>query len=199
MKSKAINGKNLISVTTALGIIRMPFLETWRGSIGNKMADEILEASIEFGKTFHKAAENINKGKEENNNDISEEFMKKCITDYEQWFFENVEEILVSEDEVYSEKYGIYGHPDIVAKLKGFKSPVLLDIKTGKVIDKKVGYQTAGYVKMINEMKNVKISDRIVLHIRPGLFKQIILEKKNLESDFMALLYAKELYCLYNS
>ncbi len=43
MRYYDVNGRLCVSVTTALSVLRKPFLERWRGDIGNDAADYIME------------------------------------------------------------------------------------------------------------------------------------------------------------
>lgn len=49
----------LPSVTTVLSVIRKPFLETWRGSVSNEMADLYLESQAERGSRIHEGMETL--------------------------------------------------------------------------------------------------------------------------------------------
>ena len=57
-------GKSLFcpSVTTKLSVVKKPFLEKWRGEIGNKMADQIMSKAADRGSRLHYCWEVINRG-----------------------------------------------------------------------------------------------------------------------------------------
>ena len=58
-----IDGKLYPSVTTILSIIRKPYLERWRGEIGNEDADFIMEEAGGLGSEVHRIADNIAQGR----------------------------------------------------------------------------------------------------------------------------------------
>lgn len=53
------------SVTTVLGIIRQPFLEEWRGRVGNANAERIVREACDIGDAVHAALEQVNHRREE--------------------------------------------------------------------------------------------------------------------------------------
>jgi CRISPR/Cas system-associated exonuclease Cas4 (RecB family) len=192
------NGKKYISVTTAISIIRKHFLEKWRGKLGNKVCDQILESSIQRGNLFDAYAEKIGKGHGmEINFDEIKGYMKNMVMNYRDWFFENVEKVVLIKERLYSEKYLISGEPDLIAILKGRKTPDVIDIKTGKTLGRDYELQLSGYKELAKE-NGIPVNSRILIHVRDNKFKPVPLENANHEEDFRLFLYAKELYLGYN-
>lgn len=195
------NGIVYVSVTSALGIVRMPFLETWRGKYGNEYCQKVINESVAMGKEFHRYAELIDKGQ---GNDVKVETLeggvKNMVENYLEWFFENVEEVLLVEEQVYNDEYYYKGIPDLVAKLKDEKLPAIIDRKTGKSVDIKDAYQLSAYKEAIIKDKKLKIGKRIVLHFNKGESFDVINfdEKRDHAEDFRCFCYAKELFLNYN-
>ena len=191
------DGIKYYSVTTLLGIIRKPGLEVWRGKIGNEMADAIMTASAEFGRECHDYARIINQGKgHEINLDKIEPILQGKVKWYRDWWFENIEEVILSEENIFSKKFQYQGTPDLIAKLKGIKSLAVIDFKTGNNIYRDTDYQLSAYKEAVMEDKGIKVKDRIILHLpREGEKNQAItLDPNNHLADFNGFLYARSLY-----
>lgn len=197
-----VDGIKYYSVTTVLGIIRKPFLERWRGDIGNKAADEKSQKSMAFGTMIHDYCETINKGQGHSLilEDIDDIMARGMIAWYKDWFFENVEEVLYTEETLYSKKFQYKGKLDFIAKLKGFTGPSVIDIKTGDYMEKDYFYQLSAYKVAAKEYLNVDVRDRIVIQFKKKTaeYRMIPLDSSTHESDFAGFLLAKELYKNYN-
>lgn len=198
-KAKEIkDGKEYVSVTTALGIIRMPLLEMWRGKHGNQVCQQIINESLKVGKQFHEYASMIDEGRGyEIDIEALEEPVKSMVEKFREWFFENVEKVILTEEKFFHDTYLYKGQIDAVYLLKGRKVPDVFDRKTGKYIDRKDGYQLAAYKEMLKS-NDIKTNSRIILHCsKEGTFKVIVLDSSEHESDFQAFLNAKDLYLDY--
>ena len=199
-RKKIVGGVTLYSVTTVLGIIRMPFLETWRGKLGNAECNKVLQDAIKFGKDFHNYCELIDQGRgdEINVEDIPGE-MGQLVAKFKSWHFENVQEVIAVEKEVNNISGGYFGITDAVYKLKGVKNPAVIDRKTNNSIDRKMSYQLSAY-KETDELKDMGVEDRIILWCKKdGSFEQITLDRDDHFSCFSAFMSAKNLYIDYNT
>jgi len=191
------DGIRYYSVTTMLGIIRKPELERWRGDKGNQIADQILEVAQDFGTAFHEYARIINAGKghEIDLDEVSEGLQAK-VKWYRDWYFENVEEVIMAEENIYSKKFQFKGTPDLVAKLKSIRTVAIVDYKTGNNIYRDVNYQLSAYKEGVKEYKGIAIRDRIILHLPRDKHKNkmIVLDPNTHESDFNGFLMAGQLF-----
>lgn len=191
------DGIKYYSVTTLIGIIRKPELEMWRGKVGNEMAKSILDASIDFGLSFHQYAQIINSGQgHEIDMSMIPDALQNKVKWYRDWWFENIEEVILSEENIFSKKFQYQGTPDLIAKLKGIKSLAVIDFKTGNNIYRDTDYQLSAYKEAVMEDKGIKVKDRIILHLpREGEKNQAItLDPNNHLADFNGFLYARSLY-----
>jgi hypothetical protein len=185
-----INGKLYPSVTTALSIIRKPFLEQWRGELGNEEADRIRDEAGELGTEVHDCCQAFDEGREyTTSNELS-----KIINTYKQWTKAMVKEWVLIETVVYCDLYQYAGRLDRAAILKGDRRKIsLLDLKTSPVIGKEVGLQLAAYQ---NALSDLKIHRRISLQLNkkePG--KPIkVKDFPDYNTDLRLFLYSLELY-----
>lgn len=192
MRYYDVDGKLCVSVTTALSIIRRPFLERWRGDIGNEAADYIMEEAGGLGTEVHDIAAAINSAKEWTTEDPD---IYKMAEAYEKWFYSTVKEIVYVERVVADTAYGYAGRFDLCAVIKGDRLPSLLDIKTGGVYPDAF-LQLAAYQKPMP----IKTKRRLVVHIdkkTPG--KLSIKEAPcDLDTDYRMFLYCLELFRYLN-
>lgn len=187
-----INGQDYISVTTALEIIRKPFLERWRGSVGNDEADRIRDEAGDFGSAVHDACQAIDQGSLPN----VDETVYSVVKCYEQWTQATVKEWLKIEDVVFCSHYWYAGRVDRVAILKGDRNrPTVIDLKTSTYISKEMGLQLAAYQHCLED-EGIKPKRRIILQLPkdPLLAKIKVHEFPDYVTDFRMFLYALELY-----
>lgn len=191
-----IDGKLYPSVTTILSIIRKPYLERWRGEIGNEDADCIMEEAGELGSEIHDIAENIARGKLW---DATSEDVVKMGEALESWFADNVLDVIATEQFVFHPLYQYAGRLDLIALVRGDEHPSIIDIKTGGVWPEAylqlAAYQTA------YEGQHLKwIERRIVLHVDKKNPGSIIAKDAPHDSvtDWNMFLYALELYRYFN-
>jgi len=187
-----IDGTLYPSVTTVLSIIRKPYLERWRGEIGNEDADFIMEEAGGLGSEVHRIADNIAQGRGWNADNVDILKMGQAIAG---WFADNVKEVIASEQFVFNSLYQYAGRLDLVARIWGDDLPSVIDIKTGGLWPESY-LQLAAYQKAYS----AKTGRRIVLHVdkkNPGK----IVAKDALHdntTDWNMFLYALELYRYFN-
>lgn len=185
-----IDGKLYPSVTTALGVIRKPFLEVWRGKLGNEEADRVMHEAADLGSTVHDYCHMINTGQAV---DPADEY-REMVMAYQKWLSTTVKEIVLAEQVVYSHKYQFAGRLDLLAILKGDKYPTVIDIKTSKGIYPDMALQLAAYQQALAEM-GIKSNRRLILHIdKIEKGKSKTKEYRDHARDFTVFLYALELY-----
>lgn len=187
-----VDGNLYPSVTTVLSIIRKPYLERWRGEIGNDNADFIMEEAGELGSEVHDIAEAINRGEPWAAATYETHLMAEA---YEKWFTANVKEVVYVEHAIVNTVYGYAGRLDLCAVIRGDRLPSLLDIKTGGLYPDAF-LQLAAYQKALP----IKTKRRLVVHIdkkAPG--KLAVKEaERDLETDYRMFLYCLELYRYFN-
>lgn len=191
MRWYQIDGQLYPSVTTILGIIRRPYLERWRGNLGNEEADRVLAEAGDIGTRVHDGCEAINMGREWYATDAQTEAM---IRAYEDWYKSTVKRVLVAETPVICRTYRYAGRLDLLAVLKGDKLPTLIDIKTGNSVYQDVPLQLAAY-KHALEQAGFRIKRRLVVHVdkrEPGRLTTI--EYEDHDQDFRLFLYALALW-----
>jgi len=187
-----LNGKKFVASTTALGIIADEQLMKWRGRVGNRMADYIMNTKGDRGTLIHAQCQKVNEGEI-----VRARQYKKEIDIYKQWVFENVIKFVLVEKRLYSNKYSYCGCPDLFAILKGRKRPDVFDIKTGNIY-KKMEYQLSSY-KELGIENGFDIQNRIILHLSDKGIKMMPLNPDNHNTKFRIFLYAKEVYMDYNN
>lgn len=192
MRYYDVNGRLCVSVTTALSVLRKPFLERWRGDIGNDAADYIMEEAGDLGSEVHDIAEAINRGEAWSapNNDI-----RLMAEAYRTWFAANVQEVLYVEHVIANTVYGYAGRLDLCAVIKGDRLPSLLDLKTGGIYPDAF-LQLAAYQKALP----LETGRRLVIHVdkkNPGKLYIKEAEHDN-ETDYRMFLYCLELFRYFN-
>lgn len=187
-----VDGKLYPSVTTILSIIRKPYLERWRGEIGNDDADFIMEEAGELGSEVHNIAEAISRGDKWGATDPAIQVMGAAL---EEWFAANVEQVIATEQFVFDPLYCYAGRLDLIAIIKGDPRPSIIDFKTGGVWPEAF-LQLAAYKHACQE----DILRRVVLHIdkkNPG--KITAKDAPNdFETDWRMFLYCLELFRYFN-
>ena len=196
-----IDGGLYVSVTTALGIIRKEHLERWRGSVGNRAADEVFNSAGDLGSGVHNYCESISRG--EPIGDIGDEKIYLMVMGYKEWFEKHVRKVWFVERVVCHDIYRYAGRLDLAAVIKGDRLPSIIDFKTGNMGSqetmKEVGLQLSGYKEALLQ-ENIKTKRRIVLHIdkhNPGKVraKEPPCDHK---TDFNMFLYALQLHNHFN-
>lgn len=207
----------LASVTTMLGIINLPFINRWRGDVGNERADYLLRAGGEKGSYIHDGVNSAlvydekGLGNLLKHSDYSQEEWVQLVR-FTKWYEELKPEILKLEWIVYSLKHLFAGRMDLLVKLKegkyntGFSEPVKIpagiylgDTKSGKGIHG-ADYQTASYAMAVEEMTaliegltKIKIKGTFTLHLNAGTrqgWKMIVRDRKQMREDFQTALHA---------
>jgi len=129
---------------------------------GAAIADHIMQRAAEIGTAIHKIAFYVFTGAGIDIKSLS----PTLLAPYEQ-IFKFVQQykpqVILCEVPLHSQKYRYAGTLDLFAKLKGFRKPVLVDIKTG--MSHLVGPQTASYEHLVHENKYRGNIERTLLRI----------------------------------
>lgn len=188
------------SVTTILGVIRKPFLEHWRGELGNIEADLQMHEAGGLGTTVHDLCEAVNKGLPWCADD---ERIKRMVEAYEDWFRKYIREVLYVEKVVYNPVYGYAGRFDLVAIFKRDRKPSLLDIKTGNSLWPEIPLQLAAYSEALNDVIG-GIKRKVIVHLDkndPGRLAAkdaYELNGTDHDTDYRHFLYALSLFRYFN-
>ena len=139
------DGKRYDAVTTVIGYtVRQPWLEKWRGDVGNQQADRKRDEAAEHGTNVHAGTLLVAQGTTEIPFDLSE-LHQEQVDAFKRWFDVAVSEVIGVEQTVYNDSYGYAGTLDLIAILRGDKLPSIIDTKTGIVNAPYCKMQTAAY------------------------------------------------------
>lgn len=140
-RAYVVNGEKYPSVTTILSVIRKPFLERWRGNLGNHEADRVSREAADYGTAVHAALHAINLGEK-----LQVEENISILTDaYEQWKEEHIERVISSEIMVANHDLRYAGTADALVQLRGDSFPTILDYKTSNYVGKEWALQLSAY------------------------------------------------------
>ncbi len=137
------------SMTYVLGSVYPAHeLADWRGDVGNKRADEIMNEAGEEGTFVHESIEAILKGQQITTSDIEQRFsrrrslkIKRCLKAFLDWHAEFKPEIISAEYSVWGDGYA--GTVDLKCRIGG--ETYIVDFKTSKSIHNTHKVQIAGY------------------------------------------------------
>lgn len=123
-------------------------LAEWRGDVGNKRADEIMNEAGEDGNFVHAAIERILKGEEVTTIEIEQQFkqrrslkVKRCLKAFLDWYLEVKPQIISLEYSVWGDGYA--GTVDLKCIIGG--ETYIVDFKTSKSIHNSHKVQISGY------------------------------------------------------
>jgi len=185
----------LPSVTTILGVLRNPFLQRWRGKLGNEEADRVTKSTSQYGQMVHDytaIGDMVGGGMEVIGN--VDPSMQLQLERYFKWRVEHIAEVVEVEMVVYSRKWLYAGRLDRVFLFKGDSSCSLWDIKTGTVRGISRA-QTAAYVVGYQELLGAVVGRRGIINISRKTGKVGIKEhSSDISGDFEAFRKLREIY-----
>lgn len=151
-KNKA--GKNVVGVTTALGVLNKPALVAWAWNLGKQGIDwrKFRDDKADIGTLAHYLIMCHLTDEKPDTSDYSKnqiDLAENCILSYFEWEKTHPIKPILTETPLVSESHQFGGTCDIYAELNGQK--VLIDIKTGKGIYDEYAYQVAAYKILLNE------------------------------------------------
>ena len=181
------DGRKFTRVTNIINtVLRKPWLETWRGNLGNTEADKKRDEAAKIGTLIHKACNNPSLSYLETPENQAK------VDAYFRWSELMVEEFIAREETIFNEKWGYAGTLDQRVILKGEKLETILDIKTGAQDDHFFRMQTAAY----QNGDGVKAGRRLIVSLKEltkeGLPR--IYSFDNHQQDFQAFLNCLSLY-----
>ena len=210
-------GKPLIGVTTALGIISKGdgliqwgvnqavehIAEQLKGELSPEDVFIMLHAAksawrskrdeaADIGSQAHKWVETYLRG--EDPPWPEQEAVRNSCEAAVRWLDRHRWKSIEIEKQIYSPRYGYAGILDWWAEIDGVVS--IPDWKTSKGIYSSYRFQTAAYLKALEEETGERIVNRWILRIdkTTGEFEDLCLPRKELAADFKAFKNALELY-----
>jgi len=152
---------------------------------------ETLRRAAEFGSHVHQACHLLNLG----NLDTAtlDPALAPYVAGWSQFLADTGAVVILSEYRVASAQYGYAGTFDVLVHWG--KSERLCDIKSGSVVPRTVGPQTAAYVQAYKEMTGRGIRDRYCIHL-PGEGRYQV-HRLNDPSDWQIFQSARNLYYWY--
>jgi hypothetical protein len=187
--------KNLPRVTSIIGIINSDSLNKIRGQLGNYGFDEMMNRKAHLGDRIHKDSYLINEGLVPSPDPDTE----IQVNAYWRWFDLYVEEVIASEIQLTSTRYGYMTHGvDLIAVLKGDKLPTTVDLKSGVTtgqLREKHKLQTASYKNLAKE-NGIKTIKRGIVNLKniPSNGIPRFITHDNYERDLRHFFCALELY-----
>lgn len=158
-----IKGVHYPSVTQILGIIRKPFLETWRGKWGNRLCDKKLKAAGAIGTLFHSSVELLAQGVGVNTTNRRVNAMAGRM---KEWLAEHEYQPEVAEFKVLSKKHKYSGTLDAIGYVKDFPGElVILDWKSGAGIYPEMSLQLAAYAEAYREQTGIAIKRGLIVQV----------------------------------
>lgn len=190
--TKTINGKRFYftesggvypSITTVLGATerKKKWLKEWRESVGYDVANYISRTSASRGTAFHKICEDYI-----NNDNIDhhkQKFLPWCMfSQLQPVLNENLNNIHLQEQAMWSDKYRVAGRVDCIAEWKGVLS--VIDFKTSKSerndeYNKDYYIQGSAYTEMYEEMTGTPINQVVILTTTEDGTVQVFVKDKN--------------------
>ena len=120
------DGNKLVSITSVISWINREIFIGWRKRVGTQEADKITKASTSRGTDFHTLAEHYLKNEElPSVQPLSEYLFKQAKPQ-----LSLIDDIVALETSLYSQKLGVAGTVDCIAKYDGELS--VIDFKTSK-------------------------------------------------------------------
>lgn len=183
-----IDGEIAPSVTEVIGILSKPYLAIWRGKIGNKEADRIMNSAAELGRNVHNQVELYCAHKEvKDPHDLFKVWYK--------WFCDEGYAIQSSEIHVVSKKHRYHGSFDAILTDDG--EAILVDWKFSKSEDHLRLLQLAGYAIAYKEQTGEVIKRGMIVCIHPETGKVSVTNVKNLWKYAPLFLALRKVYDFY--
>ena len=177
-------GKKYPSITTVLSGRNKEGIMRWRESVGNDVANNIMRTAAKRGTAVHTLVENYLNNEELSNQDVLPTALFTLIKPE----LDNINNIVIQEGGLYSDKWGVAGRVDCVAEYKGKLS--IIDFKTSTKEKKEAWVenyfiQGSAYCEMYEERFNQEINQVVILIVtEDGAVQTFIKDKK----DYLPLL-----------
>jgi hypothetical protein len=177
-------GKKYPSITTVLSGRSKEGINRWRKSVGNDVANNIMRSAAKRGTAVHQLVEDYL-----NNNDLSkQDVLPLALFTLLKPELDDINNIVIQEGGLYSDKWGIAGRVDCIAEYQGKLS--VIDFKTSTKEKKEEWVenyfiQGSAYCEMYEERFNQEINQVVILIVtEDGAVQSFIKDKK----DYLPLL-----------
>ena len=176
-----IDGKNYPSITTVLGVQKKEGLEKWRKAVGEEAANWEMGRAARRGKATHTLVEQYLKGETPAIRDVLPLGLFRLMKPY----LDQIDNVQLSEEIMYSNKLTIAGQVDCVADYNGKLS--VIDFKTANKERKEdwienYYIQTCAYAIMYEELFGKRIEQLVILMAgEDGTMRSFIRNKKDFE------------------
>ena len=177
-------GKKYPSITTVLSGRNKEGIVWWRESVGNDVANQIMRSAAKRGTAVHQLVEDYL-----NNADLSkQDVLPLALFTLLKPELDNINNIVIQEGGLYSDKWGIAGRVDCIAEYQGKLS--VIDFKTSTKEKKEAWVenyfiQGSAYCEMYEERFNQEINQVVILIVtEDGAVQTFIKDKK----DYLPLL-----------
>ena len=177
-------GKKYPSITTVLSGRNNEGLVRWRESVGNDVANQIMRSAAKRGTAVHQLVEDYLNNIELSNQDVLPTALFTLLKPE----LDNINNIVIQEGGLYSDKWGIAGRVDCIAEYQGKLS--VIDFKTSTKEKKEAWVenyfiQGSAYCEMYEERFNQEINQVVILIVtEDGAVQTFIKDKK----DYLPLL-----------
>jgi len=176
-----IDGKNYPSITTVLGVQKKEGLEKWRKAVGEEAANWEMGRAARRGKATHTLVEQYLKSETPAIRDVLPLGLFRLMKPY----LDQIDNVQLSEEIMYSHKLTIAGQVDCVADYNGKLS--VIDFKTANKERKEdwienYYIQTCAYAIMYEELFGKRIEQLVILMAgEDGTMRSFIRDKKDFE------------------
>ena len=177
-------GKKYPSITTVLSGRSKEGINRWRKSVGDDVANQIMRSAAKRGTAVHQLVEDYLNNTELSNQDVLPIALFTILKPE----LDDINNIVLQEGGLYSDKWGIAGRVDCIAEYKGKLS--VIDFKTS-TREKKEEWvenyfiQGSAYCEMYEERFNQEINQVVILIVtEDGAVQTFIKDKK----DYLPLL-----------
>jgi len=193
-----IDGREVAGVTKVIGsVIRKPGLETWIGNVGNVEAKRRKEKAGDRGTLVHALATLHAEGTPDI--PLGEEVaIRPQLRLFEEWYADQVKELLACEFIVHHPRYDYVGTLDFLVRLRGDRIPTVIDVKTGASLWPEMRAQTAAYraAALLGILAELGFKDcrRAIVHVPEGAVIARFHEHTEHTADFEAFLSCLYLY-----
>lgn len=177
-------GNKYPSITTVLSGRNKEGILKWRQSVGNDVANQIMRQAASRGTAVHQLVEDYL-----NNTDLSkQDVLPLALFTLLKPELDNINNIVIQEGGLYSDKWGIAGRVDCIAEYQGKLS--VIDFKTSTKEKKEAWVenyfiQGSAYCEMYEERFNQEINQVVILIVtEDGAVQTFIKDKK----DYLPLL-----------
>jgi genome maintenance exonuclease 1 len=177
-------GKKYPSITTVLSGRSKEGINRWRKSVGDDVANQIMRTAAKRGTAVHQLVEDYLNNTELSNQDV----LPLALFSILKPELDDINNIVLQEGGLYSDKWGIAGRVDCIAEYKGKLS--VIDFKTS-TREKKEEWvenyfiQGSAYCEMYEERFNQEINQVVILIVtEDGAVQSFIKDKK----DYLPLL-----------